>query len=54
MQMADDEDTVEEGGPTGGELLGENLQVATITDVHRNPDDENYPLDVAGEEEVTT
>ena len=25
-----------------------------MADVHRNPDDDNYPLDVAGEEEVTT
>ena len=25
-----------------------------MVDVHRNPDDDDYPLDVAGEEEVTT
>ena len=25
-----------------------------MADVHRNPDDDDYPLDVAGEEEVTT
>ena len=25
-----------------------------MTDVHRNPDDDDYPFDVAGEEEVTT
>ena len=36
------------------ELLGEDLQVATVADVHRNPDDDDYPLDVAVEEEVTT
>ena len=45
---------VEEGGAAGGELLGEDPQVTTIADVHRNPDDEDYPLDAAGEEEVTT
>ena len=45
---------VEEGGAAGGEQTGEDPQGATIADVHRNPDDENYLLDVAGEEEVTT
>ena len=25
-----------------------------MADVHRNPNDNDYPLDVAGEEEVTT
>ena len=45
---------VEEGGAASGELLHEDPQVATIADVHRNPDDEDYPLDIAGEEEVTT
>ena len=25
-----------------------------MADVHRNPDDDDYPLDVAGEEEVST
>ena len=25
-----------------------------MADVHRNPDDNDYPLDIAGEEEVTT
>ena len=25
-----------------------------MADVHRNPDDDDYPLNVAGEEEVTT
>ena len=25
-----------------------------MADVHRNPDDDDYPLDIAGEEEVTT
>ena len=35
-------------------MLGEDPQVATVADVHRNPDDEDYLLDVAGEEEVTT
>ena len=25
-----------------------------MADVHRNPDDDDYPLDVAGEKEVTT
>ena len=25
-----------------------------MADVHRNPDDDDYPLDLAGEEEVTT
>ena len=52
--MADDKDTVAEGGAAGCEQTGEESQGATITDVHRNPDDENYPLDIAGEEEVTT
>ena len=45
---------VEEGGAAGGEPLGEDPQVATIADFHRNPDDENYLLDIAGEEEVIT
>ena len=45
---------VDEGGTTGGEPLGEDPQVATVADVHRNPDDDDYPLDIAGEEEVTT
>ena len=45
---------VEESGAAGGEPLGEDPQAATIADVHRNPDNEDYPLDVAGEEEVTT
>ena len=45
---------VAEGGATGVEQTGEESQVSTIADVHRNPDNENYPLDVAGEEEVTT
>ena len=52
--MADNEGTVGEGGAAGGEPLGEDPQVATVADVHRNPDDDNYPLDVAVEEEVTT
>ena len=52
--MADDEGTVGEGGAAGGELLGEDPQVATVADVHRNPDNDGYPLDVAVEEEVTT
>ena len=52
--MADDEGTVGEGGAAGGEPLGEDPQVATVADVHRNPDDDDYPLDVAVEEEVTT
>ena len=52
--MADDECTVGEGGAAGGELLGEDPQVATVADVYRNPDDDDYPLDVAVEEEVTT
>ena len=52
--MADDKGTVGEGGAAGGEPLGEDPQVATVADVHRNPDDYDYPLDVAGEEEVTT
>ena len=25
-----------------------------MADVHRNPNDDDYPLDIAGEEEVTT
>ena len=45
---------VGDGGAAGGEPLGEDPQVATVADVHRNPDDDDYPLDVAGEEEVTT
>ena len=52
--MADDEGTVGERGAAGGELLGEDPQVATVADVHRNPNDNDYPLDVAIEEEVTT
>ena len=52
--MADDEGTVGDGGAAGGEPLGEDPQVATVADVHRNPNDDDYPLDVAGEEEVTT
>ena len=52
--MADDKDTVEEGGATGGQQAGEQSQGSTIANVQRNPDDENYPLDIAGEEEVTT
>ena len=52
--MADDKGTVGDGGAAGGEQLGEVATVATVADVHRNPDDDNYPLDVAGEEEVTT
>ena len=53
-QTADDEGTVDEGGAAGGEPLGEDPQVATVADVHRSPDDDDYPLDVAVEEEVTT
>ena len=45
---------VDEGGAAGGESLGEDPQVATVADVHRNPDDDDYLLDIAGEEEVTT
>ena len=45
---------VDEGGAAGGEPLGEDPQVATVADVHRNPDDDDYLLDIAGEEEVTT
>ena len=45
---------VDEDGAAGGEPLGEDPQVATVADVHRNPDDDDYPLDVAGEEEVST
>ena len=45
---------VGERGAAGGEPLGEDPQVATVADVHRNPDDHDYPLDVAVEEEVTT
>ena len=52
--MADDEGRVGEHGAAGGELLGEDPQVATVADVHRNPNDDDYPLDVAVEEEVTT
>ena len=52
--MADDEGTVGEGGAAGGELLGEDSQVVTVADVHRNPNDDDYPLDIAIEEEVTT
>ena len=44
---------VDEGGAAGGELLGEDPQVAAVAEVHRNPDDD-YLLDIAGEEEVTT
>ena len=44
--MADDEGTVGEGGAAGGEPLGEDPQVATVADVHRNPDDDDYPLDI--------
>ena len=53
-QMADDEGTVGDSGAAGGEPLGEDPQVATVADVHRNPDDDDYPLDIVGEEEVTT
>ena len=35
--MADDKDTVEEGGATGGQQTGEESQGSTIADVHRNP-----------------
>ena len=52
--MADDEGTVGDGGAAGGKPLGEDPQVATVADVHRNPNNDDYPLDVAGEEEVTT
>ena len=52
--MADDEGMGGEHGAAGGEPLGEDPQVATVADVHRNPDDDDYLLDVAGEEEVTT
>ena len=52
--MADDEGTVEEGGAEAAELLHEDPEVATVAEVHRNSNDENYPFDVAGEEEVTT
>ena len=45
---------VEGDRAAGGEPLGEDPQVATIADVHRNSDNEDYLLDVAGEEEVTT
>ena len=51
--MADDEGMVGESGAAGGEPLGEDPQVATVADVHRNPDDDDYPLDVAIED-VTT
>ena len=50
---AGDKDMVDEGGAAGGEPLGEDPQVATVADVHRNPDNDDYPLDIAGEE-VTT
>ena len=53
-QTADDRGTVGEHGAAGGELLGEEPQVATVADVHRNPDNGDYPLDIAVEEEVTT
>ena len=52
--MADDEGMVAEGGAEVGEPLGEDPQVATVADVHSNPDDDDYLLDIAGEEEVTT
>ena len=52
--MADDEGMVGERGAAGGEPLGEDPQVAAVADVHRNADDDDYPLDVAVEEEVTT
>ena len=52
--MADDKGMVGERRAAGGEPLGEDPQVATVADVHRNPDDDDYPLDVAAEEEVTT
>ena len=52
--MADDQRTVGERGAAGGEPLGEDPQVATVADVHRNPNNDDYPLDVAGEEEVST
>ena len=52
--MADDKDTVEEGATTGGQQTGEESQGSTIANVHRNPNDKNYQLDIAGEEEVTT
>ena len=54
METAGDKDTVDEGGAAGGESLGKDPQVATVADVHRNPDDDDYPLDVAGEEKVST
>ena len=52
--MPDDEGTVGERKAAGGELLGEYPQVATVADVHRNPNDNDYPLNIAVEEEVTT
>ena len=52
--MADDKDTVEEGGASGGQQTDEESKGSTIANVYRNPSDENYPLDIAGEEEVTT
>ena len=52
--MADDEGMVGECGAAGGDLLGEDPQVATVADVHRNPNNDDCPLDVAVEEEVTT
>ena len=45
---------VGERGAAGGEPLREDPQVATVAGVHRNPNDDDYPLDVAVEEEVTT
>ena len=53
-ETAGNKDTVDEGGAADGELLGEDPQVATVADIHRNPNDDDYPLDIAGEEEVTT
>ena len=38
----------------GGEQTGEESQGSTITDVHRNSNDENNLLDIAGEVEVST
>ena len=52
--MADDEGTVEEGGAEAAEPLGEAPEATVKAEVHRNPNGENYPLEVAGEEEVTT
>ena len=45
---------VGECGAAGGEPLGEDPQVTTVADIHRNPDDDDYRLGVAVEEEVTT